>query len=77
MRVTIELPQDVAEQLQHEWGDISRHILESIAAEGYRSGQLTALQVQERTGVWRDYAEQELENDYKVSRQAREGQQQQ
>jgi len=90
MRVTIELPQEVAERLQQEWGDISRHILESIAAEGYRSRQLTALQVREmlgyetpmeldallqRTGVWRDYAEQELEDDYKASRQASEEQQ--
>ena len=85
MRVTIELPQCVAEQLQQEWGDISRHILETIAVEAYRSGQLNALQVREmlghetpmeldallqRAGIWRDYAEEELEQDYKVSRQA-------
>jgi hypothetical protein len=29
----------------------------------------------QRTGVWRDYAEQELEDDYKASRQASEEQQ--
>jgi hypothetical protein len=90
MRVTVELPPDVAEQLQHEWGDLSRHILETIAVEGYRSGQLSALQVRnmlgyetpmefdallQRAGVWRSYTEQELRQDYEASRQASEPQQ--
>ena len=59
--------------------------METIAVEAYRSGQLTTLQVREmlgyetameldallrRASVWRDYTEQELEQDYEVSRQA-------
>jgi hypothetical protein len=38
MEVAISLPDDVAQQLQTQWGeDIPRHILESVALEGYRS----------------------------------------
>ena len=38
MEVAISLPDDVAQQLQAQWGeDIPRYILESMALEGYRS----------------------------------------
>ena len=41
MEVAISLPDDVVQQLQTQWGeDIPRHILESVALEGYRSGVL-------------------------------------
>jgi hypothetical protein len=41
MEVAISLPDDVAQQLQAQWGeDIPRHVLESVALEGYRSGVL-------------------------------------
>jgi Uncharacterised protein family (UPF0175) len=50
VQVTIELPSDIAEQLQQKWGDVSRHILETIAVEGYRAGQLTTAQVREMLG---------------------------
>jgi hypothetical protein len=85
VQVTIELPSDVAEQLQQEWGDLARHILEAIAVEGYRAGQLTTAQVREmlgydtpmeldallqRASVFRNPGEDELEQDYQASRRA-------
>ena len=85
MQLTIELPHDVAEQLQQQWGDVSRHVLETLAVEGYRSGQLTTMQVRQmlgyetpmevdallqRASVWRDYTEEEVERDCEASRQA-------
>jgi hypothetical protein len=85
VQVTIELPSDVAEQLQQQWGDVSRHILETLAVEGYRAGQLTTAQVREmlgydtpmeldallqRASVYRNPSGEELEHDYEASRRA-------
>lgn len=44
MTVTLELPDDIAQVLASH-GDLSRQALESLAAEGYRQGTLTQLQV--------------------------------
>jgi hypothetical protein len=46
MNIAIELPEDVAGQLQRHWGDLSRHTLEALALDAYRSGLLTRGQVQ-------------------------------
>jgi hypothetical protein len=46
MQLTIELPEDVTESLRVTWGDVSRHALEALAVEGYRTGALTEAQVQ-------------------------------
>jgi Uncharacterised protein family (UPF0175) len=85
VQVTIELPSDVAKQLQQKWGDVSRHILETIAVEGYRAGQLTTSQVREmlgydtameldallhRANLYRNPGEDELEQDFEASRRA-------
>ena len=50
MQIGIELPEDVAEDLQTEWKDLPRHALEAIALEGYRSGALTESQVRRVLG---------------------------
>jgi hypothetical protein len=50
MRVAIELPEDIAAGLQAKWKDLSRHALEAIALEGYRSGALTESQVRRVLG---------------------------
>jgi hypothetical protein len=50
MQVNIELPEDVSQALQEHWGDVSRHILEAIALEGYRSGALAESQVRRLLG---------------------------
>lgn len=41
MRIAIELPQDIAEDLRARWNDLPRHTLEVLVMEGYRSGALT------------------------------------
>ena len=46
MNVAVELPDDIAQQLQTAWHDMPRRVLESVAVEGYRSGALTRGQVQ-------------------------------
>ncbi len=85
MQVTIELPSDVAERLRQKWGDVSRHILETVAVEAYYAGQLTTAQVREmlgydtpmevdallqRAGVYRNPSEDELDQDLHASRRA-------
>jgi len=45
MQITIELPDDIANQLQLQPANISRRILELIAADNYRQGRLGAAQV--------------------------------
>ena len=85
MQVTIELPSDVAKQLEQKWGDVSRHILETVALEGYQAGQLTTAQLREmlgyetpmeldallqRTSIYRNVVEDELEQDFEASRRA-------
>ena len=37
MEVTINLPEDVAQRLQAQWGDVSRHVLEELVLDGYRA----------------------------------------
>lgn len=81
MQVTIELPEDLAQQLQEKWGDVPRHLLETAAVEGYRSGELTRYQVRlmlafetrmevdaflKEAGIYRDYTETDLEEDRKT-----------
>ena len=46
MNVAVELPDDIAQQLETAWPDMPRRVLESVAVEGYRSGALTRGQVQ-------------------------------
>ena len=83
MEVRIQIPDDVAAQIQTNGGDLPRSVLEAYALEGYKSGQLSAYQVQEilgfetpmevdgflkSHGVYLDYTEQDLEEDTATSR---------
>ena len=45
MRITIELPDDIAVRLESKWKDLLRAALESLALEAYRSRALTAVQL--------------------------------
>lgn len=47
MHIAVELPNDIAQQLETVWPDVPRRILEAVALEGYRSGALTHGQVQQ------------------------------
>jgi predicted HTH domain antitoxin len=44
-RFAVELPDDIARQLETEWHDMPRRMLEAIAVEAYRSGILSQGQV--------------------------------
>jgi len=46
MQLMFDLPEDVTEALRGTWGDVSRHALEVLAVEGYRTRALTETQVQ-------------------------------
>ncbi|MEK7409340.1 MAG: UPF0175 family protein [Acidobacteriota bacterium] len=50
MQVTIDLPEDILTSLEGRWGNVSRHALETIAVEGYRTGALTESQVRRLLG---------------------------
>jgi predicted HTH domain antitoxin len=85
MQVTIELPDELADQIRKTSGAVARIILEAFAIDSYRSGKLTGGQVRQllgletrfeldallkRAGVFREYTAEELERDFEASRQA-------
>jgi predicted HTH domain antitoxin len=47
MQITIELPNNIANQLQLQPANISRQILELIVADNYRQGHIGAAQVRQ------------------------------
>ena len=68
MNVTLQIPDDIADQLER--GDLPRRALEALAIEEYRSGRLTASELRRLLGfetryeldeflkereVWADY----------------------
>jgi predicted HTH domain antitoxin len=57
MEVTLHIPDDIAKRLSSAGGDVSRHVLEALAAEGYREQTLTLYQVSEMLGLSRVEAE--------------------
>ena len=46
MQITIEIPEELGQQLQKEWGNLPRKLLESLAIEAYHSGVMTTAQIQ-------------------------------
>ena len=44
-RIAVEVPEDIAKRLEVAWRDVSRGMLEAVAAEGYRDGTLSREQV--------------------------------
>jgi len=50
MRITLELPEDIAQGLGAWWKDLPRAALESLALEAYRSQALTAAQLRRLLG---------------------------
>jgi predicted HTH domain antitoxin len=81
MQITIELPDDIANQLQA--GNISRRVLELIAADHYRQGQIGAAEIRrmltfssrwetyeflKREKAYLPYTEDDLEQDVQTIR---------
>jgi hypothetical protein len=50
MEVTVEIPEDIARQLHAKWENLPRGVLESLALEAYRSGNLTTTQLRRLLG---------------------------
>jgi len=50
MHLTIDLPADISDALEGRWGDVSRHALETLAVEAYRTGVLSEDQVRRLLG---------------------------
>ena len=83
MALKIELPEDIEQHLQKEWGDLPRHALETLATEGYRARVLSRSQVRRmlgfetgaevdefmnRAGVAFDYTVEDFQRDAETSR---------
>jgi hypothetical protein len=51
MQVTIELPDEIADEIRKSTPDVGRRVLEGFAVEGYRSGALTGSQVRHLLGL--------------------------
>lgn len=50
MTVQIDIPEDISAALERQWRDLPRHILETLAIEGYRSRALSRSQVRRLLG---------------------------
>jgi len=55
MSITLELPPEIEESLAESWGTadtgLHQHVLEAVAAEGYRQGVLTRHEVGQLLGL--------------------------
>ena len=67
MQVTIEIPEKLAERIQAQWRDISRHLLERIVLEAYRDDVLTTREVQEALGLEDRLAVYDLCDKHKIA----------
>ena len=50
MSLSIEVPDDIRGALEAQWGDLSLHLREGLALEGYRQGVLSIGQVRRLLG---------------------------
>lgn len=50
MQITLELPEDIAQELDTKWNDLYRAALESLALEAYRSQAHTSGQLRRLLG---------------------------
>ena len=50
VRITLDLPNEIAEELASKWHDLPRAALEGLALEAYRSGALPHAQVRRLLG---------------------------
>lgn len=85
MNIVIEIPDEVARQIEARSGELSRAVMEAIAVEAYRSGAITPAQVQQMLGLpsrweseallrraeaYHDYTMDDLERDIAAIREA-------
>ena len=78
MQITIEIPDEIAQQLDETQGNLSRRLLELVVADAYSSGKINTAEVRQilqlptrlashaflkRMGTYLNYDEAELEQD--------------
>jgi len=78
MQITIEIPDEIAQQLDETQGNLSRRLLELVVADAYGSGKINTAEVRQilqlpnrltshaflkRMGTYLNYDEAELEQD--------------
>jgi Uncharacterised protein family (UPF0175) len=66
MEVTISFPEDISESLRGQWGNVSRHALETLAVEGYRTNALSETQVRRLLGLETRFEVHALLKDHRV-----------
>ena len=47
MQITIEIPEDIGNQLQRNWQDVPQNLLEALAVEAYKNRIMTSVQIQQ------------------------------
>lgn len=47
MQITIEIPEDIGNQLQQNWQDLPRKLLEALAIEAYKNRIMTSGEIQQ------------------------------
>jgi predicted HTH domain antitoxin len=50
MSLSVDVPDDIRTALETQWGDLSLHLRENLAVDGYRQGLLTLAQVRRLLG---------------------------
>lgn len=86
MKITIEVPDEIAQRLDQTQGNLSRRLLEIIIADAYNSGKVSTAEVGqilefssrlqthaflEKMGVYLNYDEIELETDLQTLQEIR------
>ncbi len=56
MEVAIYVPEDIAQRVQSQWGDMARHALEGFALEGFRARVLSTEDVRRLLGLGDKFA---------------------
>jgi predicted HTH domain antitoxin len=51
MDVLLNVPDDIVHKLRERWTDLPAHALQTLAAEAYQAGVLTAAEVQRMLGL--------------------------
>jgi len=75
MNLTMEIPEELARSLNSAGGDVSRHVLETLALEEFKQGRLSKAEIRRALGfrdsyeldgflklhrVWIEYGEEDL-----------------
>lgn len=70
MEVTMNIPDDIAEQLEPEGGDVSRRLLELASIRAYEAEEITGRQVMEMLGfesreeLWEFFKKNDVRDGY-------------